>query len=486
MRHKTYYDDSSVLKIEEATSAVTIYVETTGDDDTGDGSSGKPYKTIGRALRDHPIRPLYTRTIELGVGTFTLPYAFSSGKGPWGGVTIKGTTQTVESSETIASITTSSRDNGLILQITGAAWVVDEHKGKNIKFTSGVLNNKDGVVIKNTADTLYVTSSATSWATPSNGDTLDILTHNTTINIPTTNPDRCYYSLTFINFQDVKFTGGYIGVDQSLMQFTRCWFANEEFVGSPFSRVLTYACYIAPTLNISVAHGEWSRTDFCFGTVIDFLGSKKMAMLQGSMVTFWGECVISNTSSDGLALSQGCKVYPFQGNTNDTFRVVDCDELFKSNSDEGGDNHIISPYAAGTITGDYVFELLGHNNQTKIIGGAITTALGSNTKDVGDFSFDGGIRYSTQRTASDLTVKNRVTYVGVTDTTAPRQITLRTSAIKDGKIYKIKDESGGAGTNNITIVGQGGETIDGAANYVMTNNYECIEVISDGTNWFII
>lgn len=75
--------------------------------------------------------------------------------------------------------------------------------------------------------------------------------------------------------------------------------------------------------------------------------------------------------------------------------------------------------------------------------------------------------------------------IGVTDTTAPRTITLPNAATAGlGKIYVIKDESGGAGTNNIMIDTAGGN-IDGAANFVMNTNYGSVNVYTDGANWFI-
>lgn len=41
-------------------------------------------------------------------------------------------------------------------------------------------------------------------------------------------------------------------------------------------------------------------------------------------------------------------------------------------------------------------------------------------------------------------------------------------------------------TNACTIETNGSETIDGAANYTFTTVQDCIEIISDGTNWLIL
>ncbi len=79
-----------------------------------------------------------------------------------------------------------------------------------------------------------------------------------------------------------------------------------------------------------------------------------------------------------------------------------------------------------------------------------------------------------------------VAIIGVTDTTAPRTITLPPIATtKPGQRIIVKDEQGHAGTNPITLAAAAGETIDNIATYVWVNDYESIPVYSTGTQWFI-
>ena len=52
------------------------------------------------------------------------------------------------------------------------------------------------------------------------------------------------------------------------------------------------------------------------------------------------------------------------------------------------------------------------------------------------------------------------------------------------KNFEIKDESGAAATSNITIVCEGGQTIDGQGTVVITANYGRVRLYSDGTNLF--
>lgn len=88
-------------------------------------------------------------------------------------------------------------------------------------------------------------------------------------------------------------------------------------------------------------------------------------------------------------------------------------------------------------------------------------------------------------TAVSLTLDPTDTYVSVDSTGGARTITLPT-ATPAGKIFCIKDGAGLSATNNISVVGEAGETIDGAATYLLDTPYEWVMVISDGTNWLVV
>lgn len=93
---------------------------------------------------------------------------------------------------------------------------------------------------------------------------------------------------------------------------------------------------------------------------------------------------------------------------------------------------------------------------------------------------------SITKTATNYTVLLTDFTIGVTSTAAARTITLPSAAIAGvGHRYIIKDESGGALINNITVASTSGN-IDGSATFVINTNYGSITVYSDGTNWFIV
>jgi len=65
-------------------------------------------------------------------------------------------------------------------------------------------------------------------------------------------------------------------------------------------------------------------------------------------------------------------------------------------------------------------------------------------------------------------------------------VTLPTAEVRPGRVYTVKDESGAAATNNITVATEGSENIDGSATNVIATDYGATTYYSDGTNWFAL
>lgn len=65
-------------------------------------------------------------------------------------------------------------------------------------------------------------------------------------------------------------------------------------------------------------------------------------------------------------------------------------------------------------------------------------------------------------------------------------ITLPTAVGVAGQEYIVKDWKGTSATNNITIATTSAQTIDGAANKVLSSNYASLSFTSDGANWVVI
>ena len=84
--------------------------------------------------------------------------------------------------------------------------------------------------------------------------------------------------------------------------------------------------------------------------------------------------------------------------------------------------------------------------------------------------------------STDTTLTDRRLHL--VDTSAARSEAL--PAVSATLYLVVKDVTGSAATNNITITTPGAETIDGAATYVINSNYASVTIVADGTNYFVI
>ena len=84
-----------------------------------------------------------------------------------------------------------------------------------------------------------------------------------------------------------------------------------------------------------------------------------------------------------------------------------------------------------------------------------------------------------------VSIDNATTFVGVS-TSAARSITLpRLRDVPVGHMITIKDQTGGAATNNITVNRAGSDTIDGVASKVINAAYGFLRFVSIGTGWCV-
>ncbi len=75
-------------------------------------------------------------------------------------------------------------------------------------------------------------------------------------------------------------------------------------------------------------------------------------------------------------------------------------------------------------------------------------------------------------------------FFGIDTDTNAVTLTIQTSDIVGGRMLIIKDETGNAATNNITVATQASENIDGQNTVVISTDYGVLRLYSDGTNLF--
>lgn len=85
-------------------------------------------------------------------------------------------------------------------------------------------------------------------------------------------------------------------------------------------------------------------------------------------------------------------------------------------------------------------------------------------------------------TTADTGTLTGANVLWLADTSAARNRTLDT----DGQRLQVKDVTGSAGTNNITLTAGAGQTINGNATETIDVNYGWVEYVRNGTNWITI
>jgi hypothetical protein len=160
--------------------------------------------------------------------------------------------------------------------------------------------------------------------------------------------------------------------------------------------------------------------------------------------------------------------------------------------------------SAYLYTGKYLDEKLtdisaaaGNNITVKDEGSNITTAasslnfvgatvVASNSGNDVTVTINEGIDYgrTTITTTSTASVSSRILGVNASDAI---DIRLPSAAnYSAGQYFVIKDESGTAHTNNITILASGSQTLDGNTSIILESPYAAVNIYSNGTDKFFI
>lgn len=120
-----------------------------------------------------------------------------------------------------------------------------------------------------------------------------------------------------------------------------------------------------------------------------------------------------------------------------------------------------------------------------ILGNGCNVGIGTSSPQA-SLSVNGGQIVKRTATAISYTVLSTDYLIAVTSTAAARTVTLPTASSNNtGQIYFVKDESGAAATNNITVNVTGGGNIDGASSIAINANYALLMFYSSGSQWFI-
>lgn len=115
-------------------------------------------------------------------------------------------------------------------------------------------------------------------------------------------------------------------------------------------------------------------------------------------------------------------------------------------------------------------------------GGAVRIRLKNDFTEITN-----GIKHSNLKAINSNYVATNADYCLACINTSAITITLPTKNNNGGQQLIIKDANGNASTNNITIDGNGSDTIDGGASFTIAQDFKCVTLMCDGTQgWFVL
>tara|TARA_B100000131_G_scaffold228025_2_gene219723 strand:- start:1054 stop:1836 length:783 start_codon:yes stop_codon:yes gene_type:complete len=123
------------------------------------------------------------------------------------------------------------------------------------------------------------------------------------------------------------------------------------------------------------------------------------------------------------------------------------------------------------------------------VSGAISASLNiSASSFVGcRLQISGGVVLHHRTSTATITASVDDYYIGMDSNSAAIELRLPDAAVlTDGHTYIIKDEGGNAGTNNITILAHGSQTIDGENSLVLESPYASLSLYCNGVDRYYV
>ena len=184
------------------------------------------------------------------------------------------------------------------------------------------------------------------------------------------------------------------------------------------------------------------------------IGSQSLAALQN------GNANTALGNQSGQSISSG-NTNIMVGTSSGTAYTSESNNILLANTGKAGDANVIRIGTQGSA--------VGQQNQC-FLAGVLNTVSGR----VVNTTTPGAYPYTTLITDNVILV----------NTSIARTINLIASPVT-GTTYRIKDNTGSAGTNNITITPNAGN-IDGAASYILAVNFASADIVYTGSNWAVL
>jgi len=242
----------------------------------------------------------------------------------------------------------------------------------------------------------------------------------------------------------------------------------------------------AASLYFLKADGTWAPTSgqgvATIGTIDSTSPSANGAVIVGStsLVLQSASASVPGLVNNGTQTFSGAKT--FSSNATFSSGLTTSSTISGSPTFSGAVTFNSGLTAFGGTTVATAF-LTSTNNTTLVSSSGSATIGNSASINI----LNGGLRVTTiQVNNTNRTLDTSTTDYEVLVSTQTTAVSITLPPPSAGRLINIKDYFGNAGTNNITILPHASETIDGASSYVIKYNYGFVQLVSDGTNWYVI
>lgn len=176
--------------------------------------------------------------------------------------------------------------------------------------------------------------------------------------------------------------------------------------------------------------------------------------------------------------------------------TLPADSILSGNLSTSDGAEVINVPRVSNATNNAIVTNVGGNANTltcesnlKFDGSTLTIAgniSGSGQAQFGSLQV-GSLKLNHRTITNTATASATDYYIGTDSTNGPISIRLPSAtALSDGQAYVIKDETGMASNNNVTILASGSQTIDGQNSVVLESPFASLQLYCNGANKYFI
>lgn len=420
----------------------TIHVQTTGDDETGDGTSANPFATVARAVQLIGLGNGNHVNIQLGAGTFSLPRLVYG----WNFVRVRG--HEVVEFQTVVQAVVTNTEEALTVDVTHGSMNVaqDELVGRCVIFGANLNASTRGWIRSNEATVGGVTrltlsqANPTSQISPGVGTQIRIIDQQTTLTAP-------YVILGSVAcvFQRCVIEGGPTFVLSSdKVEYLESKLTQQSLRISRGAGVNLTTCYCLLTGHVDglskhpmIRANRDSDLTVVWGTVIDGAAARLVdndvasvsAMFSGQIIT-QGNCVFTRLGARGVTFDSGdCGVELFTAsfNSHQVWVFDDCEAGIQVNSERGVGGSLRLPNLVGEVTADYVvtaqrgaYVMIGNGNSMVVSATGVNRVSADGGASNVAQHMDGTIIYGGSPAPAGFAPKGQELYFSMSGPTVPR------------------------------------------------------------------